>query len=95
MEPHTIDHASLPGGGRRQRTMDPLSHHGISPHTATADEHPPESPLSIHDMTIAYHRKPVLWDVDLDAPEGRLIGIVGPNGACKSTLLKGVLYPVP
>ena len=58
---------------------------------ATGDEHPRSSPLSIHDMTVAYHRKPVLWDVDYDAPEGKLIGIVGPNGAGKSTLIKAAL----
>jgi manganese/zinc/iron transport system ATP- binding protein len=60
-----------------------------------AQEHSPQSPVSIHDMTVAYHRKPVLWDVDYDAPEGRLIGIVGPNGAGKSTLIKAVLDLVP
>jgi manganese/zinc/iron transport system ATP- binding protein len=57
--------------------------------------HPPECPLSIDDVTVAYHRKPVLWDVDYDAPEGRLIGIVGPNGAGKSTLLKAILDLIP
>jgi manganese/zinc/iron transport system ATP- binding protein len=31
-------------------------------------EHSAESPLSVHAMTVAYHRKPVLWDVDYDAP---------------------------
>lgn len=62
---------------------------------ATGDEHPPSSPLSIHDMTVAYHRKPVLWDVDFDAPEGQLVGVVGPNGAGKSTMLKAVLELVP
>jgi manganese/zinc/iron transport system ATP- binding protein len=34
---------------------------------------------------------PVLWDVDLDVPEGVLMAIVGPNGAGKSTLIKSVL----
>ena len=58
-------------------------------------EHSPESPLSIHDMTVAYHRKPVLWDVDLDVPEGRLVAIVGPNGAGKSTLIKAALDLIP
>ena len=58
-------------------------------------EHSPDSPLSIHDMTVAYHRKPVLWDVDLDIPEGRLVAIVGPNGAGKSTLIKAALDLIP
>jgi len=58
-------------------------------------EHSANAPLSIHDMTVAYHRKPVLWDVDLDVPEGKLIGIVGPNGAGKSTLIKAVMDLVP
>lgn len=52
-------------------------------------------PLEIHDMTVAYHRKPVLWDIDLVLPERSLVGVVGPNGAGKSTLLKAVLGLVP
>ena len=51
--------------------------------------------LEIHDLTVAYHRKPVLWNVDLTVPEPRLVGIVGPNGAGKSTLIKAVLGLVP
>ena len=58
-------------------------------------EHSAESPLSIHAMTVAYHRKPVLWDVDYDAPAGKLVAIVGPNGAGKSTLIKACLGLVP
>jgi manganese/zinc/iron transport system ATP- binding protein len=58
-------------------------------------EHSPAAPLSIHDMTVAYQRKPVLWDIDFDVPEGKLIGIVGPNGAGKSTLIKACLDLVP
>ncbi|MFG0256387.1 MAG: metal ABC transporter ATP-binding protein [Phycisphaerales bacterium JB043] len=42
-------------------------------------------------MTVAYNRRPVLWDVDYDAPNASLIAIVGPNGAGKSTFLKASL----
>jgi len=51
--------------------------------------------VEVHDLTIAYHRRPVLWDVDVSIPSGRLVAIVGPNGAGKSTLLKAVLGLVP
>jgi len=52
--------------------------------------------LSVHDVTVAYHRRPVLWDIDYDAPRGgALIGIVGPNGAGKSTLIRAALGLVP
>ena len=58
-------------------------------------EHSATAPLSIHDLTVAYHRKPVIWDVDLEIPEGGLVGVVGPNGAGKSTLLKACLDLIP
>jgi len=58
-------------------------------------EHSPASPVSIHDLTVAYHRRPVLWDIDLDMPEGKLIGIVGPNGSGKTTLIKACMDLVP
>jgi manganese/zinc/iron transport system ATP- binding protein len=65
--------------------------------SALADrpEHSADSPLSVHAVTVAYHRKPVLWDVDYDAPSDALIAIVGPNGAGKSTLIKACLGLVP
>lgn len=53
------------------------------------------SPLVVQDLTVAYHRKPVLWEVDYTALKGSLTAIVGPNGAGKSTLLKGILDLVP
>ena len=53
------------------------------------------APLWIHDLTVAYHRKPVLWDISLTLPEGQLIAVVGPNGAGKSTLIKAILGLVP
>lgn len=53
------------------------------------------APLEVHDLTVAYHRKPVLWGIDLVVPKGKLIGIVGPNGAGKSTLIKAVMGLLP
>ena len=58
-------------------------------------EHSVVSPLAIHDLTVAYHRKPVLWDIDYDAPAGKLVAIVGPNGSGKTTLIKSCLELVP
>ena len=51
--------------------------------------------LDVHDVTVAYHRKPVLWDIDLTLREQGLVAIVGPNGAGKSTLIKAILGLVP
>lgn len=47
--------------------------------------------VSVRDLTLAYNKKPVLWDIDLDIPEGILLAIVGPNGAGKTTLMKTIL----
>ena len=54
-------------------------------------EHSPTSPLSVHSMTVAYNERPVLWDIEYDAPNKSLIAIVGPNGAGKSTFIKACL----
>lgn len=47
--------------------------------------------VEVHDLTVAYGEKPVLWDVDLEVPPGVLMAIVGPNGAGKTTLIKAIL----
>lgn len=52
-------------------------------------------PLEIHDLTVAYHKRPVLYGIDLEVPKGKLIGVVGPNGAGKSTLIKAIMGLVP
>lgn len=47
--------------------------------------------IEVRDLTVAYHEKPVLWDLDLDVPKGLLMAVVGPNGAGKTTLIKSIL----
>ncbi len=56
---------------------------------------PADIPLSVSDLTVAWDRKPVVWDVAFDVPPGTLTAIVGPNGAGKSTLLRSVMDLVP
>lgn len=63
--------------------------------TINRPEHSPQSPLSVHSMTVAYREKPVLWDIEYEAPPKSLIAIVGPNGAGKSTFLKACLELIP
>jgi len=50
-----------------------------------------QNAIEVEDLTVAYKEKPVLWDLDLNVPEGVLMSIVGPNGAGKTTLIKAVL----
>ena len=61
-------------------------------HTETS---PGELAVRVTDLTVAYHERPVLWDVDLDVPAGTLLAIMGPNGAGKTTLVKAILGLVP
>lgn len=51
--------------------------------------------LDVHDLTVAYREKPVLWHVDFAVNGPALVGIVGPNGAGKSTLIKAILGLLP
>jgi ABC-type Mn2+/Zn2+ transport system ATPase subunit len=71
--------------------MDLQSNHRVSSASASNGE----VPLEIHDLTVAYHKKPVLWGIDLTVPRGKLVGIVGPNGAGKSTLIKAAMGLLP
>jgi manganese/zinc/iron transport system ATP- binding protein len=55
----------------------------------------PESPLSVHGLSVSYGEKPVLFSIEFNTPPGAMMAIVGPNGAGKSTLIKAVLGIVP
>ncbi|MGV3539504.1 MAG: metal ABC transporter ATP-binding protein [Rufibacter sp.] len=58
-------------------------------------QHVTDPVLEVHDLTVSYQRKPVLWDVDLTLPSRALVGIIGPNGAGKSTLIKAIMGLLP
>ena len=44
--------------------------------------------LTVEGISFSYREKPVLQDVDLEVRKGEIIGILGPNGCWKTTLLK-------
>jgi zinc transport system ATP-binding protein len=55
-----------------------------------------EHVFSIRDLSFSYGNNDVLNDVSFDIEKGDFVGIVGPNGSAKSTLLKlmlGLLKP--
>ena len=54
-----------------------------------------ERAIGIRDLDVAYDRRLVVEDVTFSVPRGAMVGIVGPNGGGKSTLLKAVLGLVP
>ena len=58
-------------------------------------KHVKDAVLEVHDLTVSYNKKPVLWGVDLTLPGGVLAGVMGPNGAGKSTLIKSVMGLLP
>jgi ABC-type Mn2+/Zn2+ transport system ATPase subunit len=51
--------------------------------------------LLIHDLAVAYRRNVVLRGVNARIERGQVVGIIGPNGGGKSTLLKAILGIVP
>src|SRR4051794_4038090 len=61
--------------------------------TTTAGPHP--DCLVLRDVTVAYNRKVVLSGVSADIARGQVVGVIGPNGGGKSTLLKAILGVIP
>ena len=53
------------------------------------------SSLSVHDLTVALDRVPVLHGVSCAVPDGGWLALIGPNGAGKTTLLRAVAGLLP
>ena len=51
--------------------------------------------IEVSRLTVTYNSKPVLDNVDLTLPRGKLAAIIGPNGAGKTTLVKAILGLIP
>lgn len=51
--------------------------------------------LSLQNVSVGYNQKAVLEDVNLDVYKHDFIGIIGPNGGGKTTLVKAILGLVP
>jgi ferric citrate transport system ATP-binding protein len=46
--------------------------------------------ISTHNLSVGYHDKAIVKQVNLSIPEGKIIALLGPNGCGKSTLLKAM-----
>lgn len=53
------------------------------------------SAIEVHDLTVRYGTLEVLNNISFVIPDGQVVGIIGPNGGGKTTLLKAILGLVP
>jgi manganese/zinc/iron transport system ATP- binding protein len=51
--------------------------------------------VEVHDLTVSYQTRPVLWNIDFVVPKGHLVAVIGPNGAGKTTLIKAIMGLLP
>ena len=51
--------------------------------------------LELHDLTVSYAKKPVLYVVDFQLPQGALVCIIVPNGSGKSTMIRAIIIVAP
>jgi ABC-type Mn2+/Zn2+ transport system ATPase subunit len=54
-----------------------------------------EAALRVEKVSVAYGQRRALEDVSFSVPRGAMLGVVGPNGGGKSTLIKAMLGIVP
>ena len=51
--------------------------------------------IKIRNLSVDYDSHRVLHDVDLDIYDDDFVGVIGPNGGGKTTLVKAILGAVP
>ena len=74
----------------------PLEPHSHVDPASTLASHHGEDVICVHNVSYAYDRRIALQNITLHVPRGSTLGIIGPNGGGKSTLMKimlGVLAP--
>ena len=49
------------------------------------------APIEFEGVTLGYGRRPVLRELSFQIPQGDFLGIVGPNGSGKTTILRALL----
>ena len=50
----------------------------------------PEYEVQLKGLSVGYHGKPLIHDINIGIEKGEIITLIGPNGAGKSTILKSI-----
>lgn len=50
-----------------------------------------QSAIEIKNLSVTIEKKPILSDVSVKIPAGKIIGLLGPSGAGKTTLIRSIL----
>ena len=51
--------------------------------------------IKLQQMSVGYHGKPLIREIDLGIKKGEIVTMIGPNGAGKSTILKSIIRQLP